>query len=201
MHITLLYYIKQRYIRCAYISTNSKIYDILHRESLFIRVIMVGESINQDCIHSTWSALGRAWCRTWQSLHFAMFDGKFQVNHAQYGVFGSAFGTVAVNLLVPWWDIESETSFIELNVCSTVSKRNPKAHAKFEVKKGLIFTKNNLSRDVICISPKAIHKGKCRGSIKNKAIFFFHWPPSFSIFSHCLQFQKTQKQEKSRITT
>ena len=30
-NITLLYYIKQRYIRCAYISTNSKIYDILHQ--------------------------------------------------------------------------------------------------------------------------------------------------------------------------
>ena len=28
--ITLLYYIRQRYIRCVYISTNSKIYDILH---------------------------------------------------------------------------------------------------------------------------------------------------------------------------
>ena len=41
----------------------------------------------------------------------------------------------------------------------------------------------------------------CRGSIKNKAIFFFNWPPYFFIFSHCLQFQKTQKQEKSRITT
>ena len=41
----------------------------------------------------------------------------------------------------------------------------------------------------------------CRGSIKNKAIFFFNWPPSFSILSLCLQFQKTQKQEKSRITT
>ena len=37
---------------------------------------------------------------------------------------------------------------------------NPKAYAKFGVKEGLIFTKNNLSRDVICISPKAIHKGK-----------------------------------------
>ena len=37
---------------------------------------------------------------------------------------------------------------------------DPKAHAKFWVKGGLIFTKNNLSRDVICISPKAIHKGK-----------------------------------------
>ena len=37
---------------------------------------------------------------------------------------------------------------------------NPKAHAKFGVKEGLIFTKNNLSRDVICILPKAIHKGK-----------------------------------------
>ena len=33
---------------------------------------------------------------------------------------------------------------------------NPKAHAKFGVKEGLIFTKNNLSRDLICISPKAI---------------------------------------------
>ena len=31
---------------------------------------------------------------------------------------------------------------------------------KFRVKQGLIFTKNNLSRDAICISPKAIHKGK-----------------------------------------
>ena len=41
----------------------------------------------------------------------------------------------------------------------------------------------------------------CRGSIKNKAIFFFNWPHYFSIFSHCLRFQKTQKQEKSRITT
>ena len=37
---------------------------------------------------------------------------------------------------------------------------NPKAQAKVGVKEGLIFTKNNLSRDVICISPKAIHKGK-----------------------------------------
>ena len=30
MNITSLYYIKQRYIHCAYISTNCKIYDILH---------------------------------------------------------------------------------------------------------------------------------------------------------------------------
>ena len=37
---------------------------------------------------------------------------------------------------------------------------NPNAHAKFGVKEGLIFIKNNLSRDVICISPKAIHKEK-----------------------------------------
>ena len=37
---------------------------------------------------------------------------------------------------------------------------NPKAHMKFEIKQGLIFTKKNLSRDVICISPKAIHEGK-----------------------------------------
>ena len=37
---------------------------------------------------------------------------------------------------------------------------NPKVHAKFGIKEGLIFMKNNLSRDVICISPKAIHKGK-----------------------------------------
>ena len=37
---------------------------------------------------------------------------------------------------------------------------NPKAHAEFGIKEGLIFTKNNLSWDVICISPKAIHKGK-----------------------------------------
>ena len=37
---------------------------------------------------------------------------------------------------------------------------NPKADAKFGIKEGLIFTKNNLSRDVICISPKAIQKGK-----------------------------------------
>ena len=38
--------------------------------------------------------------------------------------------------------------------------KNPKAHVKFGVKQRLIFTKNNLSRDVICISQKAIHKGK-----------------------------------------
>ena len=37
---------------------------------------------------------------------------------------------------------------------------NPKAHTKFGVKEGLIFIKNNLSQDVICISPKATHKGK-----------------------------------------
>ena len=37
---------------------------------------------------------------------------------------------------------------------------NPKAYAKFGVKEGLIFMKNNLSRDVICVSPEAIHKGK-----------------------------------------
>ena len=42
----------------------------------------------------------------------------------------------------------------------TLKLENPKAHANFGVKEGLIFTKNNLSRDVICISPKAIHKGK-----------------------------------------
>ena len=48
---------------------------------------------------------------------------------------------------------------------------------------------------------QVMQMGDCRGSIKNKAIFFFNWPPYFSIFSHCLQFQKTQKQEKSRITT
>ena len=37
---------------------------------------------------------------------------------------------------------------------------NPKVHMRFGIKQRLIFTKNNLSRDVICISPKAIHKGK-----------------------------------------
>ena len=37
---------------------------------------------------------------------------------------------------------------------------NPKAYAKFGVKEGLIFMKNNLSWDVICVSPKAIYKGK-----------------------------------------
>ena len=37
---------------------------------------------------------------------------------------------------------------------------NPKAHMKFGLKQGLIFMKNNLARDVICISQKAIHKGK-----------------------------------------
>ena len=37
---------------------------------------------------------------------------------------------------------------------------NPKAYMRFGIKQGLIFTKNNLSRDVICLSPKAIHKGK-----------------------------------------
>ena len=42
---------------------------------------------------------------------------------------------------------------------------------------------------------------QCRQSFRNKAIFFFNWPLSFSIFSYYLQFQKTQKQEKSRITT
>ena len=31
---------------------------------------------------------------------------------------------------------------------------NPNAHMRFGVKQGLIFTKNNLSRDVICISLK-----------------------------------------------
>ena len=35
---------------------------------------------------------------------------------------------------------------------------NPKAHVRFGIKQGLIFTKKNLSRDVICISSKAIHK-------------------------------------------
>ena len=37
---------------------------------------------------------------------------------------------------------------------------NPKAHTKFGVTQGLIITKNNLSRDVICMSQKAIYKGK-----------------------------------------
>ena len=57
---------------------------------------------------------------------------------------------------------------------------------------------------IACMIRAALAEGQhtdCRGSIKNKAIFFFNWPPYFSIFSHCLQFQKTQKQEKSRITT
>ena len=36
----------------------------------------------------------------------------------------------------------------------------PKAHAKIGVKEGLIFMKNNLSRDVIYVSPKASHKRK-----------------------------------------
>ena len=31
---------------------------------------------------------------------------------------------------------------------------------RFWIKQGLLFTKNNLLRDVICISPRAIHKGK-----------------------------------------
>ena len=44
---------------------------------------------------------------------------------------------------------------------------NPKAHVRFGIKQGLIFTKNNLSRDVICISPKAIHKGKKTGDQNN----------------------------------
>ena len=37
---------------------------------------------------------------------------------------------------------------------------NPKAHIKCGIKEGLNFMKDNLSRDVICISPKGIHKGK-----------------------------------------
>ena len=37
---------------------------------------------------------------------------------------------------------------------------NPKAHVRFVIKQGLIFTKNDLSRDVVCVFPKAIHKGK-----------------------------------------
>ena len=49
---------------------------------------------------------------------------------------------------------------------------NPKAHMRFGVKQGLIFTKNNLSRDVICISPKAIHKGKCLIEIIFIVIFY-----------------------------
>ena len=31
---------------------------------------------------------------------------------------------------------------------------NPKPYVRFGVKQGSIFTKNNLARDVICISPK-----------------------------------------------
>lgn len=36
----------------------------------------------------------------------------------------------------------------------------PKAHERFGIKNGLIFTKNNLLWDVICISRKAIHNGR-----------------------------------------
>ena len=42
MNIKLLYYIKQKYIRCAYISTNSKIYNILQAgwwEILLIHIL------------------------------------------------------------------------------------------------------------------------------------------------------------------
>ena len=46
---------------------------------------------------------------------------------------------------------------------------NPKAHAKFGVKEGFIFTKNNLSRDVICISVKLSRSlSDCRDSIQSK---------------------------------
>ena len=37
---------------------------------------------------------------------------------------------------------------------------NPKAHMRFGIKQGLIFMKNNLLRDVICICQKSIYKGK-----------------------------------------
>ena len=61
---------------------------------------------------------------------------------------------------------------------------NPKAHAKFGVKEGLIFMKNNLSRDVICISPKAIHKGK-----RLIEIIIDH---AHNIIGHCGQFKRSQ---------
>ena len=37
---------------------------------------------------------------------------------------------------------------------------DPKAYPKFGIRDGLIFTKNNLARDVVCISQKATHKGQ-----------------------------------------
>ena len=61
---------------------------------------------------------------------------------------------------------------------------NPKAHAKSGVKEGLIFTKNNLSRDVICVSPKAIHKGK-----RLIEIIFNH---AHNIIGHFRQFKTSQ---------
>ena len=55
---------------------------------------------------------------------------------------------------------------------------------RFGIKQGLIFTKNNLSRDVICISSKAIHKGK---QLIEITINHAH-----SIISHFGQFKTTQ---------
>ena len=56
--------------------------------------------------------------------------------------------------------------------------------AKFGIKEGLIFTKNNLSRDVICISPKAIHKGK-----QPIEIIIDH---AYNIIGHFGQFKTSQ---------
>ena len=61
---------------------------------------------------------------------------------------------------------------------------NPKAHAKSGVKEGLIFTKNNLSWDVICVSPKAIQKGK-----RLIEIIFNH---AHNIIGHFRQFKTSQ---------
>ena len=61
---------------------------------------------------------------------------------------------------------------------------NPKVHMRFGIRQGLIFTKNNLSRDVICISPKAIHKGK---QLIKIIINYAH-----NIIGHFGQFKTTQ---------
>ena len=59
MNITLLYYIKQRYIHCVYISTNSKIYDILQYISEF-KNSFCNPSITDSSDQSLIGLLGRS---------------------------------------------------------------------------------------------------------------------------------------------
>ena len=97
------------------------------------------------------------------------------------------------------WTLETVVQGLQRRFLHTLTHHH--TSNKFDMVSQGTKTIQEVLNDLKKYAMRMIHPPNCRGSIKNKAIFFFNWPPSFGIFSHCLQFQKTQKQEKSRITT